>query len=155
MMTIKSFLCVILVVCLFFGCASKLSEMSRNLGVTDGRLAPCPASPNCVSSQAGDEKHRVTPLSLSGTPAEAMDRIASLMMETPRVTIITRTDNYLHAEYRSALFRFVDDVEVFIDEAEGAIHFRSASRTGYSDFGVNRKRIEALKKSVPPGSRML
>jgi len=145
-MTIKPLLLVILAMFVFLGCASKMSKMPRNLGVTDGKLAPCPTSPNCVSSQADDEKHRVAPLSLAGTPAETMRRITSVLVETPRVSIITRTDNYLHAEFRSALFRFVDDVEVYIDEDEGAIHFRSASRTGYSDFGVNRKRVEALKK---------
>lgn len=149
-MTIKPLLLVLLALCVCLGCASKVPQ---NLGVKDGKLAPCPTSPNCVSSQAEDEQHFVTPLSLTETPAEAMDRIASILMEAPRVSIITRTDNYLHAEFRSALFRFVDDVEVFIDEAEGAIHFRSASRTGHSDFGVNRKRIEALKKSVPPAAR--
>lgn len=150
-MTLKSLFLVALCVVVFFGCASRLTDTPRNLGVTDGRLAPCPGSPNCVSSQAGDEAHRVAPLPLSGSPAETMARIASLLSETPRVTLITRTDTYLHAEVRSALFRFVDDVEVFIDEAEGTIHFRSASRTGYSDFGVNRKRIQGLKKSVASG----
>jgi uncharacterized protein (DUF1499 family) len=152
-MTIKPLLLVLLSLCVFLGCASKVSKIPSNLGVTDGQLALCPTSPNCVSSQAEGEKHRVAPLPLTGSPAEAMDRIASILTETPRVSIITRTATYLHAEFRSALFRFVDDVEVFIDEDEGAIHFRSASRTGYSDLGVNRKRVEALKKSLTPSAK--
>lgn len=145
-MTIKPLLLVLLALCAGLGCASRVSKIPTNLGVTDGKLAPCPASPNCVSSQAGDEAHGIAPLALRGTPAEAMDRIVAALGETPRVTIVTRTDTYLHAECRSALFRFVDDLEVFIDEAEGVIHFRSASRVGHSDFGVNRKRVERLKK---------
>ncbi|WP_300673191.1 DUF1499 domain-containing protein [Desulfoluna sp.] len=147
-MTLKPFLLVLLALCVFLGCSSGLSKRPRNLGVTDGALAPCPQSPNCVSTRAEDEKHRVAPLSFSGSPADTMDRIVSLLMETPRVTLVTRTDHYLHAEVRSALFRFVDDVEVLIDEVEGTLHFRSASRSGYSDFGVNRKRIERLKKRL-------
>ena len=144
-MPLKTFLLVVLVLCVFFGCSSTAAKKPGNLGVIDGRLAPCPDSPNCVSSQAEDDTHRVAPLPLEGSSADAMDRIVSCLMATPRVTLVTRTDTYLHAEVRSALFRFVDDVEVSIDEADQTIHFRSASRTGYSDFGVNRKRVERLK----------
>ncbi|SCY07874.1 DUF1499 domain-containing protein [Desulfoluna spongiiphila] len=147
-MTLKTFLLVLFVLCVFLGCSSTAAKKSGGLGVTDGRLAPCPDSPNCVSSQAEDEAHRVAPLPLEDSPADAMDRIVSCLMATPRVTLVTRTDTYLHAEVRSALFRFVDDVEVSIDEAGQTIHFRSASRTGHSDLGVNRKRVERLKQKV-------
>jgi uncharacterized protein (DUF1499 family) len=145
---IKSLLFVLLAICVFLGCSSKMAKKPRNLGVIDGQLVRCPDSPNCVSSQAEGDKQHVSPVPLTGTSAETMGRIVSALKDAPRVTIITRTDNYLHAECRSALFRFVDDLEVFIDEDEGAVHFRSASRTGYSDFGVNRKRVENLKKTA-------
>jgi uncharacterized protein (DUF1499 family) len=60
----------------------------------------------------------------------------------PRSRLVSSRDGYLHAEFRSRLLGFVDDVEFSIDEAEQLIHFRSASRVGYSDLGVNRKRME-------------
>lgn len=143
----KAYLLAVLALCLFLGCAARISK-AKNLGVSGGQLAPCPGSPNCVSSQADEEPRKVSPASLRGTPAEAMAIIVSLVEELPRTTLVTTTDYYLHAECRSALFRFVDDLEVFIDESESVIHFRSASRTGYSDFGVNRNRVEALKKAL-------
>jgi uncharacterized protein (DUF1499 family) len=62
-----------------------------------------------------------------------------------RAKIITATDNYLHAEFTSAFFHFVDDVELYFEDATKTIHMRSAARSGYYDFGVNRKRLEAIK----------
>ena len=116
-----------------------------SLGARDGRLAPCPSTPNCVSSLAGDDVHRIAPLPLSGPAAAAIERVAGIVRSLPRATVITATGNYLHAEFRSAVFRFVDDVEFLADESAGAIQVRSASRVGSGDFGVNRKRIEAIR----------
>jgi uncharacterized protein (DUF1499 family) len=115
------------------------------LGVRDGRLAPCPASPNCVSSQAGDEVHRVPPIPFTGTAGAAIDRLAGIVRSLPRASVITATKTYLHAEFRSAVFRFVDDVEFLADEPAGVIQVRSASRVGSSDLGVNRKRVETIR----------
>ena len=116
-----------------------------SLGARQGRLAPCPSSPNCVSSQADDEMHRVVPLPFSGTAAAAIDRLAGTVRSLPRASVITATDTYLHAEFRSAVFRFVDDVEFLADESAGVIHVRSASRVGTSDLGVNRRRVETIR----------
>jgi uncharacterized protein (DUF1499 family) len=115
------------------------------LGVRDGRLAPCASSPNCVSSQASDETHRIAPLRFSGAAEAAIGRLAEIVRSLPRATLISAAGNYLHAEFRSAIFRFVDDVEFLADEATGVIHVRSASRVGTSDLGVNRRRIEAIR----------
>src|SRR5262245_39449813 len=93
-----------------------------NLGVVAGRLAPCPASPNCGSTQADDPGHRLEPIPFRGSSAEALGRIKAVVASRPRTKIVTETDNYLHAEFTSALFRFVDDVEFLIDETEGKIH---------------------------------
>ena len=60
--------------------------------------------------------------------------------------ITSRSGPYLHAEFRSKWFRFVDDLECIYDEAERKIDVRSAARLGYSDFGVNKKRIDELRK---------
>ena len=147
-MIVKVLMLAVLCTAIAASCAARFSKSPGNLGVTQGKLAVCPASPNCVSSQAEDEVHRVSPLSLSGSAPEAMAALVLVVDATPGVTVVTHTDNYLHAEYRSRMFRFVDDLEVFIDEEEQMIHFRSASRMGYSDLGVNRRRVEALKGAL-------
>ena len=118
----------------------------QGLGVTDGRLAPCPTSRNCVSSQAPDEDHRVTPLPFTGPADDAMKKLRELVGSLPRTAIITTTDTYLHAEFTSFVFRFTDDVEFLANDTDKVIHVRSASRLGSSDVGVNRKRIELIRK---------
>ena len=114
-------------------------------GSARGRLAPCPSSPNCVSSLANDELHRIAPLPFSGAAAAAIGRVEGIVRSLPRASVTTSTGDYLHAEFRSAVFRFVDDVEFLADESAGVIHVRSASRVGSSDLGVNRKRVEDIR----------
>jgi uncharacterized protein (DUF1499 family) len=75
-----------------------------------------------------------------------MQRIKDLVAEMPRTKIVIVEDNYLHVEFQTAFFRFVDDVEFLIDTEEQVIHFRSASRVGYSDMGVNRRRMERIRQ---------
>jgi uncharacterized protein (DUF1499 family) len=123
---------------------SAFSRRPSNLGSVDGQLAPCPDSPNCVSTQAQDVGHRMEPISYNGSAEDAMTRIKSIIASRPRTKIVTEKEDYLHAEFTSALFRFVDDVEFLIDETNGKIHFRSASRVGYGDLGANRKRMQAI-----------
>jgi uncharacterized protein (DUF1499 family) len=137
-----------LVVLLIVGALAMMSLFSRkpsNLGVVDGRLAPCPASPNCVCTQATEAEHRMEPISFTGSPNEALQRIKAVVAQMPRTKIVTVEDNYLHAEFRSAIFRFVDDVEFLFDPESQLIHFRSASRVGHSDLGVNRRRMEKIR----------
>ena len=118
-----------------------------NLGIKDGSLAACPGSPNCVNSQtpASDEEHTIAPLGLSGSTSEVIARLKDIVTSMERTEIIEQTDNYLYAEFTSALMGYVDDVEFFADEASGVVHVRSASRLGQSDLGVNRKRVEAIR----------
>jgi uncharacterized protein (DUF1499 family) len=115
-----------------------------NLGVKDGRLAPPKRSPNCVSSQAdpSDREHYIAPL--HGDFAKARAAVEAMR----GVTVITAAPDYLYAEFRTPLMRFVDDFELYHDGA--AIHVRSASRLGRRDFGVNRKRVEFLRKTLIP-----
>jgi uncharacterized protein (DUF1499 family) len=126
-----------------------LSFMSPILpaGATPPALAPCPDSPNCVSSQSGDAAHFTEALRYKGDAAQAWQRLQSALGAEPRITIIDDTGSYLHAEARSLVFRFVDDVEFLLDSAHGVIQVRSASRVGYSDFGVNRRRVERIRKA--------
>jgi uncharacterized protein (DUF1499 family) len=141
--------CLIL---LFLAAMLTFSLMSRqpdNLGVTNGRLAPCPDSPNCVCSQAPaqDAQHHIEPIAFDGPPSEALRRIKATLATLPRVRIVRETENYLHAEFTSLVFRFVDDVEFYADPAGKCIHFRSASRAGRSDLGVNRRRMESFRQA--------
>ena len=115
------------------------------LGVTNGRLSPCPARPNCVSSDADDPDRRVAPFALSQEPYSAWEQVRTEVEKIPRTAIVARTDAYLHAECRSTLFGFVDDLELHLRPAESLIAVRSAARLGHSDFGVNRRRIERLR----------
>jgi uncharacterized protein (DUF1499 family) len=115
-----------------------------NLGVRDGRLAPCRSSPNCVSSQAepSDREHYIAPLRAS------MEDVRKAVESLPRTRIVLAHRDYLYAEFSSRLLGFVDDVEFFFDGA--AVQVRSASRLGRRDFGVNRARIEHLRKLLTP-----
>jgi len=113
-------------------------------GGTPKGLAPCPDSPNCVSTQSKDSSHAMPPLPYLNSGKDSMDRLVSVVRQMKRATIVSATPSYLHVEFRSALFRFVDDVEFLMEDSARLIHFRSASRTGYYDFGVNRKRMKEI-----------
>jgi uncharacterized protein (DUF1499 family) len=116
-----------------------------HLGVEASRLAPCPSSPNCVSSDAADSTHSVAAFALVIPSRQAWLAVRGSVESLPRTKIISETSDYLHAECTSAVFGFVDDLELHLRVAEGVIAVRSAARLGYSDFGVNRRRIEDLR----------
>jgi uncharacterized protein (DUF1499 family) len=122
------------------GCAG---ERPINLGAKDGLLVACPSSPNCVSSQADDGKHRIAPLNFSGDPDAAFARLKLVLEQRGDTTIIDEKAGYLRAELRTTLF--VDDGEFLLDRSLKVIHIRSASRLGYSDLGKNRSRIEEIR----------
>ncbi len=115
------------------------------LGPSDGLLAPCPNSPNCVNSQSDPDRSRVEPMAFAGPQDAVIPRLKAMLTRIPRVTLVQENPGYLHYEFRTALFRFVDDVEFLVDGPAGVIHVRSASRLGYSDFGTNRRRVEAIR----------
>jgi len=125
------------------------SSRPLNLGIENGRLAPCPASPNCVSSDAAaNSGHFIAPYQLQVEPAEAWLQLTSIMKAFPRTSIISMRDDYLHAECKSLIFRFVDDLEFHLRPAERQIAVRSASRLGYSDLGANRRRVEQVREAL-------
>ncbi len=121
------------------------SSPPADLGVRDGRLAKCPDSPNCVSTQAEDRDHWIAPLTVQKNSENGIDVLKGIVGKLPRTQIIEKSPNYLRAEFRSAFFRFVDDVEFYVETESGHIHFRSASRVGRSDLGVNRARMEQIR----------
>jgi uncharacterized protein (DUF1499 family) len=120
----------------------------RNLGVNEGRLAACPSSPNCVSSDAGDEAHRVAPFRIAAPAVRVWEAVREAVAALPRTTVVVDTGEYLHAECSSALLGFVDDLELHLRPLEGIIALRSASRVGYSDLGVNATRVENLREAL-------
>lgn len=138
---------VLLPLCL--GLAACGATAQAGPGARGARFAPCPDSPNCVSSLATDARHALPPLDLGERSVEdALARLEALLSGQPRTTLVQREpQGYLRAEVRSRVFGFVDDLELQIDPAHAVIHVRSASRTGRYDFGVNRKRVEALREA--------
>jgi uncharacterized protein (DUF1499 family) len=108
-------------------------------------LAPCPSSPNCVSTQASDEGHAIVPFRYRKSRVEAKEALKEVIRSLPRTKLVEEDESYLHFEFTSLLIRFVDDVEFLFDDEAKTIHFRSASRTGYGDLGVNRKRMEQVR----------
>jgi uncharacterized protein (DUF1499 family) len=118
-----------------------------NLGAKGGRLAPCPSSPNCVSSQAdpADRTHAIAPFAFTGEPAGAWRALRDEVARAARARVVAEQDGYLRAEFATKLMGFVDDVEFLLDPGARVIHVRSASRLGYRDFGVNRDRVEAIR----------
>ena len=109
-----------------------------------GQFSPCPDKPNCVSSKSSLSLHKIDLLIYEGSPQEARKRLLNVIKSMPRTQISRDKDNFIHAEFTSKIFRFVDDVEFYFEKL-GTIHFRSASRLGYSDMGVNRKRMEEIR----------
>jgi len=101
-----------------------------------------------VSSQSQDAEHQIEALPYEGSPAEAIAQLKTMIESLPRTQIIQITDNYLYAEFTSALMGFVDDVEFYVNPAEPVIEVRSASRLGESDLGVNRQRVEAIRTAI-------
>ncbi len=138
---------------ILFAVLSFTSKPPDHLGLHAGRLAPCPDTPNCVSSLATDPQHAIAPFALDRSVAAAKEELLRAAAQLPRATLITNRETYLHFEFRSLVFRFVDDVEFHFDEAAKLIHVRSASRVGHSDLGVNRRRVEALRARLPATMR--
>ncbi len=110
-------------------------------------LPDCPATPNCVSSQATDSARRVEPLKYPiGREQPALKALLQVLQELPRTKITEQSGFMVKAVVHSALFRFKDDLEFQFDLEAAVIHIRSASRTGYWDMGVNRRRVDRIRK---------
>jgi uncharacterized protein (DUF1499 family) len=121
-----------------------------NLGAREDRLAPCKRSPNCVSSQAdrSDGEHYIESIRFKGTTVQAMAAAKRAIDLMERSTIVREEGGYLYAEFRSKLLGYVDDLELVFDANAGVLHVRSASRLGRRDFGVNRARVEKLRRLI-------
>lgn len=125
-----------------------------DLGVKDGRLKPPSKTRNSVSSQAQlypdhpqKDYAQIAPFAIQGSGPDALKRLTDLLKATQGVSILTQHDGYIHAQCQTQWLRFTDDLELWLDTNEQVIHVRSASRLGREDFGVNRERVEALRRA--------
>ncbi len=121
---------------------------SSNLGVKDGYLSPCPDSPNCVVSQNADASHALAPIEYHTDLATARETLLKVLTVVPRTEVIEQRDNYIRAQSKSRIFKFIDDLEFYFPSDEQVIHVRSASRVGESDLGVNRRRLEQIRLAM-------
>ena len=120
----------------------------RKLGLTDGRLNACPSSPNCVCSDETGTSSAIESLQLAVPAADAWASAEQAVRDLPRTRIVSSSADYMHAECTSSLLGFVDDLELHLRAHDGVIAVRSASRLGYFDLGVNRRRVETLRAAL-------
>ncbi|NBI30861.1 DUF1499 domain-containing protein [Chengkuizengella sp. YPA3-1-1] len=132
----------------FYGTLILYNQNSESLvsGVKDEKLAECPESPNCVSTQTEDNTKKMEPIAYIISNEEVMEIMVQVINEMSGTKIMIQDSNYLHVTFTTRFLRFVDDVEFYFDEQNKLIHFRSASRTGYSDMGVNQERMVEIRE---------
>jgi uncharacterized protein (DUF1499 family) len=122
-----------------------------DLGVRDGSLSGCPATPNCISSQISpeaDQQHGIAPLTYKGDRAAAREALLKVLSVVPRTVVTESGEDYIRYESKSRLFGFVDDGEFYFPAEAGVIQLRSAARLGESDLGVNRTRVEQIRLAM-------
>lgn len=124
-----------------------MERARKNKYLVDGHLVACPNRPKCICSEAFCGDSYVDPLQVSGSMEHQWKTLQDVILEIGG-EIEEADDYFLHATFKSRLFRFVDDVICRQDAARNCIQVRSSSRVGYSDFGVNRKRVEELRKRL-------
>ena len=131
----------------FFVYVSISNKSPEGLGVNDGELLPCPSSPNCVSTQSSpeDTEHYAAPIVYTGDRMKTQLLIESSILNKGNAHLVSSTLGYVHFEIKSSLVGYIDDVEFYLPAADSVVHVRSASRVGYSDFGINRKRIRQIQ----------
>lgn len=137
-MTLKDFS---ILICILFG----TPQVAADTADSADKLLPCPDSPNCVSSLSDNDKHFIKPFEYSDSLENARQKLIDILENSRGVRLVKIESDYLHAEFRSSIFRFVDDVEFYFPAEGSIIHVRSASRKGYYDFGANRRRTERLR----------
>jgi uncharacterized protein (DUF1499 family) len=117
-------------------------------------LAPCPpGARNCVSTEAGEPRQAMPAVPFADAPDAALARARAALLAEPRTRIVRERPGYLKAEARSRVLGFVDDVELVVDAAARVFRFRSASRVGRGDLGVNRKRMERVSARLAGATR--
>lgn len=137
--------CLFLAVFALFFILGMITKQGQAIGLVDDVLSNCPDKPNCVCSEdMNDIEHYVTPLLIEGNSVDSLTLLKACIAEIGG-TIESESSTYIAATFSSPLFGFMDDLEIKVDVNDDLIHFRSASRIGYGDMGVNAKRVEQLK----------
>jgi len=136
------FVVLIFSIVLFIGCGRTVPE---GLGLTNNKLSECPDSPNCVSTQTEKTEAQIEPIRYKVDDETAYKLLLQVIEGNKLANVISKTNTYIHAAYHTKRKIFIDDVEFLIDGDANLIHFRSASRVGHSDLGVNRKRMESIR----------
>jgi len=137
----------LLILCtLLIGCGSNSKITKANIGLIDQQLKDCPRSPNCVSTFAKDKKHAAVPWSYTGSIEETKMQVEKICRNYIGAELVAGGSNYLHYTFKTNLGGFLDDVEFYFDDENKLVHFRSASRVGYGDFGANKRRMKKLQK---------
>ncbi len=121
------------------------NQKSAAGGRAGDALAACPDKPNCVCSSDTRPEHAIPPLTFTGDPQLAWQRLEKVLQAQPRLEIVQNEADYRHVVFTTLLLRFRDDCEFLLRPAQSIIEVRSASRVGRSDLGVNRRRIESLR----------
>ena len=130
---------------IFFVFSECMAGVPDNLGLKNQLLYPCPGTPNCVSSQEKNSEHRIQPITFEGSLELAKERLRRVINSMRGTSILTQDVLYWHVEFTTQQLRFIDDVEFYFDGSQSLIHVRSASRQGYWDLGVNRRRVETIR----------
>jgi uncharacterized protein (DUF1499 family) len=144
MNTLTSLLIALLIILAALLTILSCASSPPKVQLVDGKLRACPNSPNCVSSESDRASSQIEPLAFQGPPEKAWDNLKEALQEMGG-KIQEERDGYLWATFTSRVFRFVDDVEFRMVSTHGMIHVRSGSRVGYSDLGVNRRRVEKMR----------
>ena len=136
-----------ILVCVYFAYLS-MNEKAPDTALLEGKLRTCPDTPNCVSSETTGEKF-IEPLKpTDSTELEALWEKSIKALREMGGKVEKQEDGFVWATFQSKLFKFTDDVEMRKDADAGVIQIRSSSRSGKSDLGVNRKRVEALRAAI-------
>ncbi|MEY2644663.1 MAG: hypothetical protein RLZZ611_1312 [Cyanobacteriota bacterium] len=111
-----------------------VGPVPADLGVHNGALSPCSSPAHCARANW-----------TVADPQAALAALVPMIEATPRTTVVELAGGYLHATASSALFGFVDDLELYADPSRGVLQARSVSRLGDSDLGVNGRRLAELE----------
>ena len=140
------FTILILLVVIILIILGNISKSGKPPGTIGGKLLKCPNKPNCVCSEYKDDiEHYVDPIIIPQNATGDNMQILKESIQELKGVIQTENSTYIAATFSSSLFGFVDDLEIRFDPSQNVIHFRSSSRVGYSDLGVNRKRAQLIK----------
>lgn len=139
----RSAIGVLMIMGLLSGCAGQPPEKR---GLEDGNLLACPNTPNCVSTAKRPSERYISPFEYSRKREEAIAIMVEIVKELGNTKIREEKNGYLWVECSSKIFGFVDDLEIYFPPEKKVVYIRSASRLGYSDLGVNRKRLENIRE---------